>query len=60
MEYKQFNTDNTIFDSFEQAYASANHVLTEEQKRKLIQNKFKRAKAMYEFQKRNPIGLEDL
>lgn len=39
----------------ERAYASASQVLTEEQKRKLIQDKFDRARALYEAQQKSPI-----
>ena len=39
----------------EQAYASASQVLTEEQKRKLIQDKFERARRLYEAQRKSPV-----
>lgn len=42
----------------EQAYISASQALSEEQKRKLIQDKFDRARELYEAQQKNPV-LED-
>jgi len=58
MEYKDINFDNLSKRIVEQAYASARFEMTEEQKRKLIQDKFDRASAMHEAQKQIPV-LED-
>ena len=43
----------------EQAYASVNQVLNEEQTRKLIQDKFERAKAIYEARLACPLWHTD-
>jgi hypothetical protein len=50
---KEIDYKNVNERIVEQAYASA-QVLNEEQKRKLIQNKFERAQAMYRAQKALP------
>ncbi len=55
MEYSNINFDKLSQRIVEQAYASASQVMTEEQKRKLIQDKFDRARELYEAQQKNPI-----
>lgn len=42
----------------EQVYASA-QILNDEQKRKLIQDKFERAQAIYKAQKNSPLWRTD-
>ena len=59
MEYKEINFDGVSKRIVEQAYASASQVLNEEQKRKLIQDKFDRAKAIYEAQQASPLWHTD-
>ena len=58
MEYKDINFDKLSKRIVEQAYASARYEMTEEQKRKLIQDKFERARELHEAQKAVPV-LED-
>jgi len=55
MKYKEIEFNDLSKKIIEQAYASAGHVLDEEQKRKLIQDKFDRARALYEAQKESPV-----
>jgi len=55
MHYKEIEFDKLSQCIIEQAYASAGQVLTEEQKHKLIQDKFDRARALYEAQQKSPI-----
>ncbi len=55
MHYKEIEFDKLSKQIVEQAYASASQVLDEEQKRKLIQDKFDRAKALYEAQQKSPV-----
>ncbi len=55
MHYKDIEFDKLSKRIVEQAYASASQVLDEEQKRKLIQDKFDRAKALYEAQRKSPV-----
>jgi hypothetical protein len=55
MHYKEIEFDKLSKRIVEQAYASASQVLDEEQKRKLIQDKFDRAKALYEAQQKSPV-----
>jgi len=55
MQYKEINFDKLSQRIIEQAYASASQVLTEEQKRKLIQDKFERARQLYEAQQKSPV-----
>ena len=55
MEYKKIGFDQLGKRISEQAYASANQVLSEEQKRKLIQDKFDRARELYEAQLKSPV-----
>lgn len=55
MQYKDINFDKLSQRIIEQAYASASQVLTEEQKRKLIQDKFERARQLYEAQQKSPV-----
>ena len=55
MHYKEIEFDKLSKRIVEQAYASANQVLNEEQKRKLIQDKFDRARALYEAQQKSPV-----
>ncbi len=55
MHYKEIEFDKLSKRIVEQAYASASQVLDEEQKRKLIQDKFDRAKALYEAQRKSPV-----
>ncbi len=59
MEYSNINFDKLSQRIVEQAYASASQVLTEEQKRKLIQDKFKRAEAHYNALKASPLWHTD-
>jgi hypothetical protein len=59
MEYKEIDFDSVSKVIVEQAYASACQVLTEEQKRKLIQGKFERAKANYEARRTCPLWHTD-
>ncbi len=54
MQYKNINFDKLSQRIVEQAYDSAFH-MTEEQTRKLIQDKFERARELYEAQQKNPI-----
>jgi hypothetical protein len=54
MQYKNINFDKLSQRIVEQAYDSAFH-MTEEQTRKLIQDKFERARKLYEAQQKNPI-----
>ena len=58
MEYKDINFEKLSKRIVEQAYASARYEMTEEQKRKLIQDKFERARELHEAQKAVPV-LED-
>lgn len=58
MEYKDINFDKLSMRIVEQAYASANFEMSEEQKRKLIQDKFDRARVLHEAQQKVPV-LED-
>jgi len=55
MQYNEIEFDKLSKRIVEQAYASAGQVLDEEQKRKLIQDKFDRARAMHEAQQKSPI-----
>ena len=55
MHYKEIEFDKLSKRIVEQAYASASQVLNEEQKRKLIQDKFDRARALYEAQQKSPV-----
>ncbi len=54
MQYKNINFDKLSQRIVVQAYDSAFH-MTEEQTRKLIQDKFERARELYEAQQKNPI-----
>jgi hypothetical protein len=58
MEHKEIEFENLSKRIVEQAYASANMTMSEEQKRKLIQDKFERAYAMHQAQKKIAV-LED-
>ena len=55
MHYKEIEFDKLSQRIIEQAYASASQVLTEEQKHKLIQDKFDRAKALHEALQKSPV-----
>ncbi len=55
MEHKNIDFNKLSMRIVEQAYASAQYEMTEEQKRKLIQDKFDRARELYEAQQKNPI-----
>jgi Spy/CpxP family protein refolding chaperone len=55
MEHRDIKFDKLSMRIVEQAYASA-QILTEEQKRKLIQDKFERASHLYEAQKKIPVS----
>jgi len=55
MKYKEIEFNDLSKKIIEQAYASASQVLNEEQKRKLIQDKFDRARALYEAQQKSPV-----
>jgi len=59
MNYKEIDFDSVSKRIVEQAYASASQVLNEEQKRKLIQDKFDRAQAIYEAQLNSPLWHTD-
>ena len=54
MEHKNINFDKLSMRIVEQAYDSAFH-MTEEQTRKLIQDKFERARILYEAQMKSPV-----
>jgi hypothetical protein len=54
MHYKEIEFDKLSKKIVEQAYDSAFH-MTEDQTRKLIQDKFDRARTMYEAQQKSPI-----
>ena len=58
MEYKEIDFSAVNRKIVEQAYDSAFH-MTEEQTRKLIQDKFARAKAIYEAQLACPLWHTD-
>lgn len=58
MKYTEINFNELSERIVEQAYDSAFH-LTEEQTRKLIQDKFERAKAMREAQRNCPLWHTD-
>ena len=58
MEHKEIEFENLSKRIVEQAYASANMTMSEEQKRKLIQDKFERARVLHEAQ-RAILVLED-
>ena len=55
MEHRNINFDKLSKRIVEQAYASANFEMSEEQKRKLIQDKFDRARELHEAQKAVPV-----
>ncbi len=55
MEYSEINFDNLSKRIVEQAYVSANFEMTEEQKHKLIQDKFERARVLHDALEKNPI-----
>lgn len=59
MEYREIDFDSVNKRVVEQAYASASQVLNEEQKRKLIQDKIDRARAIYEAQQKSPLWHTD-
>jgi len=59
MEYKEIDFDNVSKQIVEQAFASVSQVLTEEQKRKLIQDKFERAKAIHDARMACPLWHTD-
>ena len=52
MEYKEIDYTKLNQRIVEQAFASANMEMTPEQKQKLIQDKFERARKHYEAQKK--------
>lgn len=58
MEHKEIDFNKLNQRIVEQAYASARFEMSEEQKRKLIQDKFERARVLHEAQKAAPV-LED-
>ena len=58
METKEIDYTNLKNRIVEQAYVSA-YTLDSEQTRKLIQDKFERAKAIYEAQKASPLWHTD-
>ena len=55
MQYSEIEFNKLSKRIVEQAYASASQVLNEEQKRKLIQDKFDRARALHEAQLQSPV-----
>ncbi len=55
MEHKNIDFNKLSVRIVEQAYASARFEMTEEQKRKLIQDKFERARALREAQEKSPV-----
>ena len=55
MQHKEINFDNLSKRIIEQAYASANFEMSEEQKRKLIQDKFDRARVLRDALEKSPI-----
>ena len=54
METKEIDYRKLNKKIVEQAYVSA-YTLSDEQTRKLIQDKFERARALYEAQKKSPV-----
>ena len=58
MKHNEINFKSLHKRIVEQAYASARYEMTEEQKRKLIQDKFERARVLHEAQSAVPV-LED-
>jgi hypothetical protein len=54
MELKEIDYKKLKKKIVEQAYVSA-YTLSDEQTRKLIQDKFERARALYEAQKKSPV-----
>ena len=58
MEHKEIDFSHVRQKIVEQAYKSAFH-LTEEQTRKLIQDKFDRAEAMYNALQDSPVWHTD-
>jgi hypothetical protein len=58
MEYKEIDFSAVNRKIVEQAYDSAFH-MTEEQTRKLIQDKFERAEAMYRALQGSPVWHTD-
>jgi hypothetical protein len=58
MEYKEIDFSAVNRKIVEQAYDSAFH-MTEEQTRKLIQDKFDRARAMYDAIRATPVWHTD-
>jgi hypothetical protein len=54
MERKEIDKNVLKRKVVEQAYVSA-YTLSDEQTRKLIQDKFERARALYEAQKKSPV-----
>ena len=58
MEYKEIDYTGVKKKIVEQAYDSAFH-MTEEQTRKLIQDKFERARAYHDAQKACPLWRSD-
>jgi hypothetical protein len=54
MERKEIDKNVLKRKIVEQAYVSA-YTLSDEQTRKLIQDKFERARALYEAQKKSPV-----
>ncbi len=55
MHYKEIEFDKLSKQIVEQAYASASQVLNEEQKRKLIQDKFDRARTLRDALKKSNL-----
>lgn len=58
MEHKEIDYTGVRNKIVEQVYDSAFH-MTEEQTRKLIQDKFERAKAMHEALRASPVWHSD-
>ncbi len=54
MEHKEIDYSKVKRKIVEQAYVSA-YTLSDEQTRKLIQDKFERARALHEAQRKNPV-----
>lgn len=58
MQLNEIEFDKESKRIIEQAYVSADHVLNDEQKRKLIQGKFERARVLRDALEKSPI-LDD-
>ena len=55
MQYNEIDFENSSKRIIEQAYVSANFEMTNEQKHKLIQEKFERARLYRQALEKNPV-----